>query len=169
MAEELTMKVLTMNEVQKGGPQGVGGFVIIKKMPCRIDKVVEKVKGTGPTANDRVVIKGTNIFTGKPVEDTFNLTAGFDGIVVPIATKMTYSLLDIDDGHLTLLNADGETKDGDVMLAKPQNVDEDESAWDPIGMEVVKRFDDGEALKITVLSIMGSEIIVAVARDRDLE
>jgi hypothetical protein len=98
MAEELTMKVLTMNEVQKGGPQGVGGFVIIKKMPCRIDKVwlvttmlsvckwirvciyeplicntivvnllggsilypqvVEKVKGTGPTANDRVVIKG---------------------------------------------------------------------------------------------------------------
>ena len=40
---------------------------MIKKMPCRIVTITEKVKGTGPTANDRVVIVGTHVFTGKKV------------------------------------------------------------------------------------------------------
>ena len=44
-------------EMKKGGAQGEGGFVLIKGNPCRVLDTVAKVKGTGPTANDRVVIK----------------------------------------------------------------------------------------------------------------
>lgn len=33
--------------------------------------------------------------------------------------------------------------------------------------DVIKRFDDGEALKVTVLSIMGKDMVVAVETDHD--
>jgi translation elongation factor P/translation initiation factor 5A len=50
------------------------GFVIIKGQPCALLDIVPKVKGTGPTANDRATIKGNHIFTGKKMEDVHNIT-----------------------------------------------------------------------------------------------
>eukprot|EP01043_Picozoa_sp_COSAG02_P066009 COSAG02_NODE_10136_length_2013_cov_1.990073_5_plen_58_part_00 len=35
------------------------------------------------------------------------------------------------------------------------------------GADVIRRFDDGEALKVTVLSIMGKDMVVAAETDHD--
>ena len=33
--------------------------------------------------------------------------------------------------------------------------------------EVIRRFDEGDALKVTVLSIMGKDMVIAVETDHD--
>ena len=164
---ELTIKV-PFDDMKKGGAQGEGGYVIIKGNPCKVLDIIAKTKGTGPTANDRVTIKGQHVFK-KDVkcEDVFNLTAGFDGIEVPVVSKCWYSLIDVDtdSGFVTLLTDDGETKE-DTALSRATD-DDDETEFDAVGADVVARFEDGEALKVLVLSIMGKELVVQVMRDVD--
>eukprot|EP01047_Picozoa_sp_COSAG01_P005745 COSAG01_NODE_200_length_22187_cov_59.140529_2_plen_162_part_00 len=161
------MKV-PLEEMKKGGTQGEGGFVMIKGNPCRILDIIAKVKGTGPTANDRVVIKGAHVFK-KDVrcEDTFNLTAGFDGMEVPVASKASYSLIDIDteSGFLTLLTEEGETKE-DTCLSRASD-DPEETDFDEVGSDIIQRFDEGENLRVTVLTIMGKDLVTQVTRDLD--
>ena len=69
---------------------------MIKGQPCKVVDLIPKVKGTGPTANDRVTIKGTHVFTGKKMEDVHNLTQQ-PHIEVPVSSKSQYTLLDIDE------------------------------------------------------------------------
>ena len=85
-------------------------FCIIKGNPCRVTDITAKVKGTGASANDRVVISGTHIFTGVKSVDTINLTNAHDGLEVPITSKKQYMLLDVDSdtGFVSLLTDEGE-------------------------------------------------------------
>jgi hypothetical protein len=39
--------------------------------------------------------------------------------------------------------------------------------WDPVGTELMTRFDDGEGLRVTVLSIMGKELVISIEHDPD--
>ena len=165
------------------------GFAIIQGMPCRIAEVTHKPKATA-NGNKRLFLAGTHIFTGKKYEDTLNLTAGaspalrtaavgsavptivirepfttgFHGIDVPVMSKATFALMDVDasSGFLSLLTDGGDTKE-DVALSRA----EDGVAFDALGAEVVQRFEAGESLKITVLSIMGKELVDGVSRDTD--
>ena len=104
------------------------------------------------------------VFTGKKYDDTINCTAGFHGIDVPLTTYAHFSLMDVDksDGTLSLLTADGEPKE-DAMLSRG----EDGLGWDAVGEELVKRFDEGESLKVKVLTIMGKDLVVEVNTDTD--
>lgn len=69
--------------------------------------------------------------------------------------------IDSSDGTLSLLTDSGEPKE-DALLSKAED-----GSWDAVGAECVKRFEDGEALKVTVLSIMGKDLVVEVSRDTD--
>ena len=111
--------------------------------------------------NNRIKLVGNHVFTGKKYEDTINCTAGFNGIEVPVTTKSTFSLLDIDTstGNLSLLTESGETKE-DASLSRIED-----GSFDAVGAECVKLFDAGEALKVTVLTIMGKDIVVEVHKD----
>ena len=143
------------------------GFVMIKGNPCKVLDCIKKTKGTGPTANDRVTIKGQHVFSPSvKCEDVFNLTPGFSGMEVPISSSAKYSLIDIDldTGFITLLTDAGETKEDAALTKAEEDGDED---FDALGNEIARRFEEGEALKVTVLTIMGRDLVTAVAQDFD--
>ena len=138
------------------------GYCMIRSMPCRITEI-EHVRPATSNGNKRMRIAGLHVFTGKKYEDTLNLTAGFHGIEVPVTTKAAFALLDVDtdSGFLSLLTPNGDTKE-DVALCRAE-----EGGWDEVGIELCKRFDDGEALKVTVLTIMEKDIVVEISKDTD--
>ena len=84
--------------------------------------------------------------------------AGFHGIDVPVTTKAQYSLMDVDSetGFLSLLTDSGDCKE-DVGLMK----NEEDGSFDELGQEVISKFDAGESLKLTVLSLLGRDVVVA--------
>ena len=139
------------------------GFAMIQDAPCRIPEINHKPKATA-NGNKRLHLVGTHIHTGKKYEDTLNLSAGFHGINVPVTSKATFALCDVDTstGFLSLLTDDGGTKE-DVSLTHA----EDGGGFDALGAEVVQRFEAGESLKVTVLSIMGQDMVDGVAKDMD--
>jgi translation initiation factor 5A len=156
MAEELTTKVQA-DALKKPG------FAMIQGMPCRIVEINHKPKATA-NGNKRLHLVGHHIDTGKKYEDTLNLSAGFHGIDVPVTSKVTYTLLDVDSstGFLSLLTESGDTKE-DVGLCKG----EDGKGFDEVGQGLLERFEAGESLKVHVLSIMGKDIVDGVVRDTD--
>jgi translation elongation factor P/translation initiation factor 5A/urease beta subunit len=197
--EELTAWV-TFDEMKKGG------WCMIKGNPCKVTDITAKVKGTGASANDRVVITGTHYLTGKQSTDTVNLTNAHDGLEVPITSKKKYTLLDVDadSGFLSLLTDDGDTKtrtarrrgttlvrsrskhcttsvDTPILVGRQVSMPrvavlvslshprmrrlDTRSRQLTTGADVIKRFDEGEALNVTVLSIMGKDMVVGVETD----
>ena len=121
------------------------GFAIIQDVPCRIAEINHKPKATA-NGNKRLHLVGTHIHTGKKYEDTLNLSAGFHGVPVPVTSKATFALCDVDSrtGFISLLTDDGETKE-DVSLTRA----EDGAAFDALGAEVLARFEAGESLKVS--------------------
>ena len=145
-------------QIIKAPPEAVkkGGYCMIRGMPCKLEicEVLPKATANG---NKRLHIRGPNVFTGKPYEDTLNLTAGFHGIDVPVTVKAQYSLMDVDSdtGFLSLLTDSGDCKE-DVGLVKIED-----GSFDGLGQEVISKFEAGEALKLTVLSILGKDVVIA--------
>lgn len=68
---------------------------------------------------------------------------------VPNVVRMEYSLINIDDGFLSLMLNDGSTKD-DVKLPEGE-----------LGDKLQEEFDDGKELLVTVVSAMGEEHALA--------
>ena len=156
MDDDLVTKVQP-EEVKKGG------FAMIRGMPCRLSDVNHLPKATA-NGNKRIQLCGTHVFTGKKYDDTINCTAGFHGIDVPVTSRCTYTLLDVDEstGFLSLLTDSGDTKE-DASLSRA-----DDGTFDSVGAECVRRYQEGEALKVTVLSIMGKDVVVEVSKDTDV-
>ncbi|KAJ2161229.1 Eukaryotic translation initiation factor 5A-1 [Coemansia sp. RSA 552] len=116
------------------------GHVVIKGRPCKI--VDMSTSKTGKHGHAKVNLVGIDIFTGKKYEDLSPSTHNMD---VPNVTRKEYSLLNIDDGFLSLMVDDGSTKE-DVKVP-----DSD------VGKEIEAAFDEGRELMITVVSAMGEE------------
>lgn len=150
--------------IVKAPPEAVkkGGYCIIRGNPCRLD-VCEVLPKATANGNKRLHLKGPHVFTGKSYEDTLNLTAGFHGIDVPVTVKAQYSLLDADSdtGFLSLLTDSGDCKE-DVGLARGED-----GAFDQLGKEVIRRLEAGEALRLTVLSLMGKDVVIACDADAE--
>ena len=68
---------------------------------------------------------------------------------VPNIVRNEYNLLDIDDGFLSLMTADGSTKD-DVKLPEGE-----------LGTKIQEEFDAGKDLMVTVVAAMGEEHALA--------
>mmetsp|Transcript_93583 Transcript_93583/g.166497 ORF Transcript_93583/g.166497 Transcript_93583/m.166497 type:complete len:158 (+) Transcript_93583:54-527(+) len=136
------------------------GYAMIQNMPCKLTEIKHMPKATA-NGNKRVHLVGLHVFTGKKYEDTINCTAGFHGIDCPVTSKASYTLLDVDQstGFLSLLADSGDTKE-DASLNRS-----DDGSFDEIGDELVKFFEAGEAVKVTVLSIMGKDIVIEVTKD----
>merc|ERR1711916_198610 len=103
-----------------------GGYVVIKNRPCKI--IDMSTSKTGKHGHAKVHLVATDIFTGKKLEDLSPSTHNMD---VPNVVRNEYTLMNIDDGFLNLLTADGGEKN-DVKV--PDN---------EIGQEIQKAFDDG--------------------------
>ncbi|KAF5693854.1 hypothetical protein FDENT_1692 [Fusarium denticulatum] len=118
------------------------GFVVIKNRPCKI--VDMSTSKTGKHGHAKVHLVATDIFTGKKYEDLSPSTHNMD---VPNVSRREYQLLDIsDDGFLSLMTDDGDTKD-DVPL--PDN---------EVGQKITKLFKEEEKdTNVIVLTSMGEE------------
>ncbi|KAL4726835.1 translation initiation factor eIF5A [Fusarium chlamydosporum] len=118
------------------------GFVVIKNRPCKI--VDMSTSKTGKHGHAKVHLVATDIFTNKKYEDLSPSTHNMD---VPHVSRKEYQLLDIsDDGFLSLMTDDGDTKD-DVPL--PDN---------ELGQKITKMFkEDEKDTNVIVLTSMGEE------------
>jgi translation initiation factor 5A len=120
------------------------GHVVIKGRPCKI--VDMSTSKTGKHGHAKVHLVATDIFTQKKYEDLSPSTHNMD---VPNVSRSEYQLIDIDDGFLSLMTNDGDTKD-DVKL--PEN---------ELGDKLQAEFDEGKDLLVTIIAAMGEEAPVS--------
>jgi len=116
------------------------GFVVIKSRPCKI--VDMSTSKTGKHGHAKVNLVAIDIFTNRKYEDISPSTHNMD---VPHVRRNEYQLVNIDDGFLNLMNADGVTKD-DVKVPE-----------DDLGKQIQAEFDDGKELLVTIVAAMGEE------------
>ncbi|CAH0001268.1 unnamed protein product [Clonostachys byssicola] len=121
------------------------GFVVIKNRPCKI--VDMSTSKTGKHGHAKVHLVALDIFTGKKYEDLSPSTHNMD---VPNVSRREYQLLDIsDDGFLSLMNDDGDTKD-DVRMPDGE-----------VGDKITKLFKtDEKDTNVVILTSMGEEAAV---------
>ncbi|EHN02851.1 Hyp2p [Saccharomyces cerevisiae x Saccharomyces kudriavzevii VIN7] len=120
------------------------GFVVIKGRPCKI--VDMSTSKTGKHGHAKVHLVAIDIFTGKKLED---LSPSTHNMEVPVVKRNEYQLLDIDDGFLSLMNMDGDTKD-DVKAPEGE-----------LGDTMQAAFDEGKDLMVTIISAMGEESAIS--------
>ncbi|KIM41705.1 hypothetical protein M413DRAFT_444946 [Hebeloma cylindrosporum] len=116
------------------------GHVVIKGRPCKI--VDMSTSKTGKHGHAKVHLVAIDIFTGKKMEDISPSTHNMD---VPNVSRNEFQLVNIDDGFLNLMNADGAAKD-DVKVPEGD-----------LGKDIQAAFDDGKDLLVTIISAMGEE------------
>ncbi|ORZ32974.1 eukaryotic translation initiation factor 5A-2, partial [Catenaria anguillulae PL171] len=119
------------------------GHVVIKGRPCKI--VDMSTSKTGKHGHAKVHMVAIDIFTGKKLEDISPSTHNMD---VPNVKREEYQLINIDDGFLSLMTADGATKD-DVKVPEGE-----------LGDKIQADFDEGKDLLVTVIAAMGEEAAI---------
>ncbi|KAI5466576.1 translation protein SH3-like domain-containing protein [Mariannaea sp. PMI_226] len=121
------------------------GFVVIKGRPCKI--VDMSTSKTGKHGHAKVHLVALDIFTGKKYEDLSPSTHNMD---VPNVSRREFQLLDIsDDGFLSLMNDDGDTKD-DVRMPEGE-----------VGEKINRLFKTEEKdTNVVILTSMGEEAAV---------
>jgi len=121
------------------------GHVVIKGRPCKI--VDMSTSKTGKHGHAKVHLVAIDIFTGKKYEDLSPSTHNMD---VPNVTRREYQLLDIsDDGFLSLMSDDGDTKD-DVKMPEGEVAD-----------KITKLFvTDEKDTNVVILTAMGEQAAV---------
>merc|ERR1712078_640641 len=118
------------------------GFVCIKNRPCKI--VDMSTSKTGKHGHAKVHLVAVDIFTSKKYEDLSPSTHNMD---VPNVSRREYQLLDIsDDGFLSLMTDDGDTKD-DVKVPDGG-----------VGDRINKLFKEEEKdVNVVILTAMGEQ------------
>ncbi|CCE63811.1 hypothetical protein TPHA_0F03300 [Tetrapisispora phaffii CBS 4417] len=120
------------------------GFVVIKGRPCKI--IDMSTSKTGKHGHAKVHLVATDIFTGKKLED---LSPSTHNMECPFVKRTEFQLLDIDDGFLSLMTMEGDTKD-DVKLPEGE-----------LGDKIQAAFDEGKDLMVTVISAMEEEAAIS--------
>jgi len=132
---------------QQAGTIRKGAYLVIKQRPCKVVEV--STSKTGKHGHAKCHFVAIDIFTGKKLEDIVPSSHNCD---VPEVTRTDYQLIDVsDDGFVSLLMDNGETKD-DLRLPT------DEALLTQIKDGVA----DGKDLVVTVMSAMGEEQIAAL-------
>merc|ERR1712150_260689 len=129
-----------------------GQHVMIKDLPCRVDKVGTSKVWKGPFRGCfQSQIVAHCIFTGKKFEHTCPAT---EGVRMAVVQRQVCTVMDIgDDGELDLLTSAFETK-SDVNL--PTSADGDCKLAESIKTE----FHNGKNVTVVVLSSCGVEKVV---------
>ncbi|KAI7834100.1 eukaryotic translation initiation factor 5A [Kickxella alabastrina] len=121
-----------------------GGFVVMKGRPCKI--IDMSTSKTGKHGHAKVNYSGVDLFNAKKYEDLSPSTHNID---VPHVHRSEWTLINIDDGFLSLMADDGEMKE-DVVLPEGE-----------LGETLEARFNEGAEILVTVLRSMGIEAAIS--------
>ena len=128
---------------------------MIKGNPCKVTDVTTAKPGKHGSA--KVILKGKDIMTAKTYECTFH--AG-DMVPAPIVSREEYTLLNIDDTALELLDKNGEVK-SDVNMPEQEHLKD-------VAVMIKKTFDEGKKeTLVTVLNVMGKELVIECREGND--
>lgn len=83
-----------------------GSLIMIKGHPCKVTDASTAKPGKHGSA--KVILKGKDILTNKVYDCTYH--AG-DMVDAPICKRVEYTLLNIDDETLSLMDGEGEIKE----------------------------------------------------------
>jgi translation initiation factor 5A len=120
-----------------------GSLVMIKGNPCKVTEVSTAKPGKHGSA--KVILKGRDIFTAKVYECTYH---SGDMVDAPIVSRNEYTLLNIDDETLELLDNQGEMK-SDINLPNKEHLSD-------VKKMIVEVFEEGKKeCLVTVLSALG--------------
>jgi len=126
--------------------------VVIMNRPCKIVEISTK---TGKDGQSEVDFFGIDIFTQKGFKDNCPPNDSRD---VPNIKSKDYSLLDVDDGFLSLLDPDtGDNRDDLPLPVDPVLADEIRGA-----------IEDGKNILCIVLSACGEEAVIGTKLDESL-
>ncbi|KAJ2785834.1 translation initiation factor eIF5A [Coemansia interrupta] len=120
------------------------GFVVMKGRPCKI--IDMSTSKTGKHGHAKVKYTGVDIFTGAKYDDMSPSTHNVD---VPNVKRDDYTLINVADGFLVLMNEAGDTKE-DIKLPEGE-----------LGETIESEFEAGKELLITILTSMGTEAAIA--------
>merc|ERR1711907_418463 len=95
-----------------------GSLVMMKGCPCKVTEVSTAKPGKHGSA--KVILKGKDILTGKQYECTYH---SGDMVDAPICKRDEFTLLNIDDTSLELLDKNGEVK-SDVNVPEDEHLKE---------------------------------------------
>merc|ERR1712151_1145569 len=88
------------------GSMRKGSHMMIKGFPCKVQEV--STSKTGKHGHAKASIVGTDIFTGKKYEDSVPTSHNVD---CPNVEKTEYTLISVEDKHVTLMDDEGEMRD----------------------------------------------------------
>lgn len=136
---------------QQAGTIRKNGFIVIKGRPCKVADV--STSKTGKHGHAKCHFVGIDIFTNKKYED---LTPSSHNCDVPHVNRQEYTLMDVtEDGFLSLMDEAGNSRDD---LTLPKGTDDAEK----LAQQILKDFEDGKELTVTVLKAMGDEMVNTV-------
>ena len=125
-----------------------GSLIMIKGNPCKVTEASTAKPGKHGSA--KVILKGRDILTAKIYECTYH--AG-DMVDAPIVKRDEFTLLNIDDEALELLDASGEVK-SDCNLPNEEHLKE-------IRKNIETWFEEGKKeVLVTVLSTLGKQLVI---------
>ena len=132
-----------------------GSLVMIKGNPCKVTEVSTAKPGKHGSA--KVILKGRDILTSKVYECTFH---SGDMIDAPIVKRTEYTLLNIDEDNLCLLDPSGEMKE-DVNLPEDDHLRE-------VRDKIKSIFDEGKKeCLVTVIATLGKEQVIECREGQD--
>lgn len=120
-----------------------GDHIAIKGRPCKVVELTTSKPGKHGHAKVNMV--ALDLFTGKKIEHCCPSSANAD---IPYVTKSEFTLVDIDDGYMSLMGPGGATKED---LPLPQGV---------LGKNIERAFAEGKDLTVVVMSSMGEEMCI---------
>ncbi|KAI1852706.1 hypothetical protein JX266_002247 [Neoarthrinium moseri] len=133
----------------------VGDYILLDDSPCKVTDLSKAQTGKHGAA--KVILPGTDIFTGKKHGGSYSSS---HNVPVPIVTRRNHLLLDVsNDGYLTLFDAGTQTEKTDVKLPEGK-----------VGDKIKDKFDREFEVDLfaTVLSSMNHQIVVDVVdKERD--
>ena len=121
-----------------------GGYIVINEHPCRI--VGMTICKTGKHGAGKVHFTALDIFTSKKIE---MLESSTHNVTVPLVSKTEFTLVDIDDNRLSLMNDLGEMKE-DLNLPSGE-----------LGEQIQAGFDNGTELIIIVQYSLNIEAVMS--------
>lgn len=129
---------------------------MIKGCPCKVTEVSTAKPGKHGSA--KVIVKGRDILTAKTYECTFH---SGDMIDAPIVERNEYTLMNIDDDALSLLDKNGEMKE-DVNMPDADHMTD-------IVKQIKEIFEKGEKeCLVSVIATLGKEQVVDVREGADV-